>query len=90
VVDTANRVVIQSRLERAQAAVRLATYHVRQQRIRVTQLEREGPEHEAAQARVLLTNLEEYLALQVADRDRAITELLDFDGADPRQASAER
>lgn len=80
------RADIQRRLDQAQAAVRLATYHVRQQLIKVIQLGREGKEHEAALARDLLTNLEDYLAQHVSYRDLAIRDLADFDGHHPPQA----
>jgi hypothetical protein len=72
-------VAMQLRLDQAQAAVRLAAYNVRQQRIKATQLEQEGPEHESAAAESLLTTLVDCVARHVADRDRVVRELVDFD-----------
>jgi hypothetical protein len=79
------RDLIQHRLEHARAAISLATYHVGHQRTKLIKLERNGHLGEAAPARDMLTTFRDCLAMHVADRDRAIRELVDFDSRHPPQ-----
>jgi hypothetical protein len=80
---------IQRRLDQAQATVRLATEHARNQRSRATKLERHRLKEEATSARDLLATLEDCLALHVEDRDRIVRELVDFDRQHPQAGDAE-
>jgi hypothetical protein len=68
-----DRAMLQDRLAAAERHVSEAERHVANQREHVSQLEREG--HETGHAKRLLEQLEEVLAIHVAERDRLREEL---------------
>jgi hypothetical protein len=68
-----DRAMLFDHLALAERHISQGERHVRRQRELVAQLSRDG--HDIAQARSLLTQFEEMLALHKADRDRLLREL---------------
>jgi hypothetical protein len=68
-----DRATLQDRLAAAERHVAEAERHVAAQREFLAQLQREG--HDTAQAKRLLEQFEEVLAIHIADRDRLRKEL---------------